>query len=211
MPPLEWSRRFLASTRGRIVARLRRGSATVEALAAEVGLSENGVRLHLATLEKDGWISAEGLRRVAGPGKPATLYGIAPGAPALLSTAYRPLLLALLGALGRREGPRRRQELLRAAGRQLAAELKDGGAGRAEQRAIALLEALGAEVRLEPGRGGGFALVGQGCPLEEAVAVEPKVCQAMSALLAGALDATVEERCDRTSPPCCRFEVSVRR
>src|ERR1041385_9434973 len=67
MAPIEWSRRFLASTRGRIVARLRRGPATVEELALEVGLSENGIRVHLATLERDGWIYGGGGGGRGGP------------------------------------------------------------------------------------------------------------------------------------------------
>lgn len=208
MTPLDWSQRFLESTRGRIVARLRRGSATVEQLAAEVALSENGVRLHLATLERDGWISAEGVRRGDGPGKPATLYALTPGAPGLLSTAYRPVLLALLAALRRRERPAHVAALLRETGRRLATEVAGAGSGRLEERATAMLKALGGDVEIERGRGGRFTLVGLGCPVGEAVAVEPSVCQALSALLADALDVRVESRCDRSGSPCCRFEVS---
>lgn len=206
----DWSQRFLRSTRGRIVSRLRRSSATVEALAAEVGLTENGVRVHLATLERDGWISAAGVQRAKGPGKPATLYALTPEAPALLSAAYRPLLLGLLGALGERESSARIGGLLRRAGQRLARGFPAPEARGSAERALGILRALGGEARLERGRAGSFRLLGSGCPVGDAVAVEPKVCQAVGALLAGALGRRVTARCDRRGTPCCRFEVSSR-
>src|ERR1044071_10048401 len=145
MPPRDWSHRFLDSTRGRIIARLRRGPGTVEELALATGLTPNGVRVHLTTLERDGWISAGSVRRTAAPGRPATLYAIAPGADALLSRAYRPLLLALLAELGTREPAARRERLLRDAGRRLAAGLQEEASGSARQRIARLLAGLGAE------------------------------------------------------------------
>ena len=42
--------RFFGSTRGRMVTLLRRRGLTVDELAAEVGLTTNGVRAHFATL-----------------------------------------------------------------------------------------------------------------------------------------------------------------
>ena len=44
MARTRWNERFLASTRGRIVGLLRRGSRTVNELADEVGLTDNAVR-----------------------------------------------------------------------------------------------------------------------------------------------------------------------
>ena len=207
MAPTDWSRRFLHSTRGRIVTRLRRGTATVEELAAAVGLSENGVRVHLATLERDGWIHAEGVRRAEGPGKPATLYALPAEAEQLLSAAYRPLLLALLTALVDREKPARVRSLLKDAGRRLGAELGHAGPGRTADRAMRLLEALGGAAEVEERRNGRFVLRGLGCPLGEAVAVDSGVCSAVTALLAGALHAEVREACDRSDRPRCCFEV----
>ena len=210
MAPIEWSQRFLASTRGRIVARLRRGPATIEELADAAALTPNGIRVHLATLERDGWIHSGGVRRQAGPGKPATVYQLAPGGETLLSTAYRPLLLAVLGALAERTAPARVTAILRQAGRRLAQDARDGGAGSAAARAVRLLESLGAAVEVEPGRGGRFVVRGLGCPVGEAVRVEPRVCHAVTGLLSGALDADVRERCDRSGRPACRFEVTPR-
>ena len=211
VPPLprEWSRGFLVSTRGRIVSRLRRGAATVEELAELLGLTDNGVRVHLATLERDGWIHAAGVRRGEGPGKPATLYGLNPEAEAMLSSAYRPLLLALLGALAEREDPRRIETLMRDAGRRLALELGGFARGNPRERIVRLLESLGAAVEVHEGKRGEYHVAGAGCPVGAAVTVEPKVCRAVTAMLAGALDAAVTEHCDRSGVPCCRFDVVV--
>lgn len=207
MAPTDWSRRFLRSTRGRIVTRLRRGGATVDELAAAVGLSANGVRVHLATLERDGWIRADGVRRAEGPGKPATLYRLDPEAEPLLSRAYQPLLLALVSALAAAERPARVSALLRAAGARLAEEFGGRESGRPAERAVRVLEALGGAAEVEEGRKR-FVLRGLACPVGQAVAIEPRVCHAVTALLSGVLDAKVEEQCERTGPARCRFEVT---
>ncbi|HET9274993.1 MAG TPA: hypothetical protein VFN96_02860, partial [Gemmatimonadales bacterium] len=128
MPNPDWRERFWQTSRGRIVARLRRGPAAVDELAALLELTENGVRSHLATLERDGWIRQEGVRRPAGPGKPALLFTLVPGAEALLSSAYRPLLLALLTVLAEHEPEARLDGLMREAGARLARELPGLGA-----------------------------------------------------------------------------------
>ena len=212
MPPLDWSQRFRDSTRGRIVSRLRRGSATVEELAAAVGLTANGIRVHLATLERDGWIRAEGVRRGSGPGKPAAVYILAAEAEPLLSSAYRPLLLSLLSVLAETEKPAKLRTLLRETGRRLAGELAGGleDVDTMAERVSAILSALGGEVEVEEGRRGSLVVRGLGCPVGEAVRVVPGACGAVAALLEGAIDAKVSEQCDRSGSPRCRFEV-VRR
>ena len=55
-----WSNRFLSSTRGQVVQLLRRGEATVNELAAALSLTDNAVRSHLSTLERDGLVSTVG-------------------------------------------------------------------------------------------------------------------------------------------------------
>jgi predicted ArsR family transcriptional regulator len=163
----------------------------------------------VATLERDGWIHAGGTRRLPGPGKPAVLYVLAPAAAAVLSTAYRPLLLGLLASLAARDRPAQRRALLRRVGRRLALQLGDGGTGQPRERAARLLERLGGVVETTATRKGRFEVRGLGCPVAEAVAVEPRACQAVSALLAGALGARVVERCDRSGEPSCRFVVTL--
>ena len=76
-------RRFLETTRGQIVALLRRRAHSVDELAQALGLTANAIRAHLSTLERDGLVRQEGVRRGPGAGKPATLYEIHPAAEPL--------------------------------------------------------------------------------------------------------------------------------
>src|SRR5258708_19814815 len=91
------NQRFLASTRGQIITLLRRSSHTVDELAQALGLTDNAIRAHLATLERDGIVQQRGVRR--GSGKPAAVYGLAPEAEQLFPKAYGPLLHQLLAVL----------------------------------------------------------------------------------------------------------------
>ena len=67
--------RFFASTRGQVVTLLRRSARTVEDLARALGLTDNGVRAHLAALERDGIVRQRGAVR-RGSGKSAYVYGL---------------------------------------------------------------------------------------------------------------------------------------
>jgi predicted ArsR family transcriptional regulator len=48
--------RFFDSTRGQIVMMLRGATRTVDELAKELELTDNAVRAHLTTLERDGLV-----------------------------------------------------------------------------------------------------------------------------------------------------------
>ena len=89
--------RFFASTRGKIVVLLRRARHTVDDLALAVGLTDNAVRAHLATLERDGLVQQRGVRR--GEGKPASLYELTAEAERLFPKAHAPVLSQLLSLL----------------------------------------------------------------------------------------------------------------
>ena len=56
-------RRFFESTRGQIVTMLRASPCTVDELARELDLTDNAIRAHLLTLERDGIVQQSGLRR----------------------------------------------------------------------------------------------------------------------------------------------------
>src|SRR5215467_12275654 len=97
MPDLQWNQRFFSSTRGRIIMLLRRDSRTVDELAQILKLTDNAVRAHLATLERDGFVRQAGERR--GSGKPAFVYELSPEAEQLFPKAYGSVLRELLGVL----------------------------------------------------------------------------------------------------------------
>src|SRR5918999_5243258 len=135
--------RLLKTTRGRVVTLLRQGDMTVEELAAALGLTDNAVRAHLVSLERDGLVQL-GERRGGRVGKPATSYRISPEVDVLLSKAYLPLLTGLLEALGDQIPAEQLRTLLQEAGNRMAAGIEQprGDLGRRVQAASQLLNQL---------------------------------------------------------------------
>jgi predicted ArsR family transcriptional regulator len=202
--------RFFESTRGQIVALLRARPCTVDELARELGLTDNAVRLHLGTLERDGVVTTRGVRRDGTVGKPATEYEITEAAEPSFSNAYIPFLSNLLGALGERMSPAELKALMRDVGHRLAGSTDPKSMTLAARAEIAskLLNALGGvtTVEREPG-GAGFRIAGCSCPLSVAVNQREEVCLAVQTMLRDVTGVTVTEQCDRGARPKCHFKV----
>lgn len=205
-----WNRHFGGSTRGKVVALLRRGSRSVEELAEELELTDNAVRAQLATLQRDGVVAPVGIRREGSVGKPATEYAIAPDAHAIFSSAYAPVLATLLDVLGERHTRQELTTLMRTVGRRLAPQGKAKGSLEKRAKAgAALLGELGADADVVPTEQG-YDIRGHACPLAKAVTGHPETCRAVEALIADATGAQVREHCDRSGAvPCCRFSLSA--
>lgn len=175
------------------------GSATVDELARAVELTENGVRAHLATLERDGMIRPRGVRRGEGAGKPATLYEIHPDAETALSRAYAPVLVALLDELADRIPEDQRDAIMSDVGRRLALAVQIPRPADLEGRvraAAAVMDSLGGETQVAR-RGDALAIRGCGRLLSVATARRPEVCRPVQTLLTELIGAPVRERCDR--------------
>jgi predicted ArsR family transcriptional regulator len=208
---LKRSPRILETTRGRVLALLRRGQMTTDELAAALGLTDNAIRAHLATLERDGLVLARGERREGRIGKPATIYTVSPDADTLFSKAYIPLLTSLLAALGERLPAQELRELLEDVGGRLASGLAHPSGELSERVAAAsnLLNQLGglsAVEEVEAGRR--YNIQGCGCPLGLAVGERSEVCEAMVALISKLTLASVRSCCRRGERPSCCFEVA---
>jgi predicted ArsR family transcriptional regulator len=101
-----WDEKFFESTRGRMVTLLRRSARTVEDLARALGLTDNGIRAHLAVLERDGIVRQRGsVRCRSGGGKPAYVYELTSEAEDLFPKAYALAFGRLLDVLAERLGP----------------------------------------------------------------------------------------------------------
>lgn len=201
--------RFLQTTRGKIVATLRRGARTVEELARSLGLTDNAVRAHLSTLERDGLVRAEGVRRGPGAGKPATLYEVPRDVEPLFSRAYAPVLGALLDELAEQLPAERRLDVMRAVGRRLAAGIGRPAGEPLEARvqaAVALLNTLGGDAQVEEHEDK-LVIRGCGCPLSAATSRRPEVCRAVEALLTEIVGSPIRECCDHGDRPRCCFDV----
>ena len=202
-----WEREYGSTTRGHIVTLLRGGHRSVDELAAELGLTDNAVRAHLAILLREQIVQSVGARREGAVGKPASLYGIAPGAQPLFSRAYSPLLAALLAELRAHKTPDAMRRLLQRAGHRMAP--LERAKGNLESRVRAgseLLNELGGSTDVVR-EDGGYVIRGRGCPLSEAVEACPESCRAVEQILTEVTGTPVVESCDRDGPPNCHFRV----
>lgn len=206
-----WDGKFFESTRGQVVTLLRRGGRTVEDLAQALGFTGNGVRAHLAILERDGVVRRRrAVRREGGVGKPAHVYELTPQAEEMFSRAYQPVLLGLLNVLGEQMGREESEALLRATGERLASGMEvsaDGLRGRFEA-AVGALNELGGLAELEE-RDGTFVIRSYGCPVAAVVAGHPEMCSLVESLIARMTGARIQEHCDRNDSPRCHFEATM--
>ena len=202
--------KFFESTRGQIVTLLRRSNRTVEDLARALDLTDNGVRAHLAVLERDGIVRQRGsVRRSSGGGKPAYVYELTQEGEDLFPKAYEPTLRRLLDILSDQLGPEESEALLRSVGRRLADEhttWADSAHARLET-ATEVLNELGGLAELEE-RDGAVVIRGYSCPLAGVTLDHPEVCRMAESLVGEVAGVPVHERCDRGERPRCCFEVA---
>jgi predicted ArsR family transcriptional regulator len=205
-----WDEKFFESTRGQIVTLLRRSNRTVEELARALDVTDNGVRAHLAVLERDGIVRQRGsVRRSSGGGKPAYVYELTQEGEDLFPKAYEPTLRRLLDIMSERLGPEESEALLRSVGRRLGEEHStqaDGAHARLEA-AAGVLNELGGLAELEE-QDGTLVIQGYSCPLAAVTPDHPEVCRMAEALVAEVAGVPLNERCDRGEKPRCCFEVA---
>jgi predicted ArsR family transcriptional regulator len=210
MKRTKFDRRFFDSTRGRIVTLLRGTTKTVNELAEELELTDNAVRAHLLSLERDGLIKQSGIQR--GTRKPHFAYQLTEEAEQLFPKAYDALLNQLIAVLKGRLTPLALEEVLREVGRSLAsaqaAGRKNGDMGSRVGRGLLALEAIGGAAGVEKGENEQLVICSESCPLATAVAEHPEVCRLAETLLSEVIGLEVREHCDRDGPPRCRFEVT---
>src|SRR5712692_4074068 len=204
MPPSYWNQRFFTSTRGQIVTLLRRASRTVDELAQALDLTDNAVRAHLATLERDGFVRQHGERR--GSGKPAFVYDLAPEAEQLFPKAYSLILNQLLEVLNERLNPEELIALMRQVGRRIAEQWSAPQSDLPTRLglAVAVLNELGGLAELEQADGTYF-IRGYSCPLAAVVPSHPHICRLTEAMLTELLGVPVQGRCDCNGTGRCLF------
>ena len=198
---------MLSSTRGRVLALLRRGPGTVSELASAVGLTDNGVRTHLAALERDGLVRQEGSRPTGG--KPSYVYELTPDAEALFPKGYASVLSEVLGFVRDREGAAGLQAFLRAVAQRAAGKLPPAGPTTLRARvdaAVSLLNEMGglAEV-VESDEA--LQIRGYSCPLSSVVSENPETCALAEELVGAVVGTKVRECCDRGATPRCSFVI----
>ena len=207
-------RKFVRTSRGRIVQLLRRGPTTVDDLATSLNVTPNAVRAQLAAMERDGLVRRSGRR--PGATRPFHLFELTPHLEQWMSGAYIPFLTQFVRLVSEREPRHRVENLMRHAGHALAAELgADGlGSGALSRRLAAasdFLNELGAVTHVTRADGH-FVLRGDACPLAALTEHHPGVCLAVETMLADLLDGPqVRECCEREGKPRCCFRVTPER
>ncbi len=213
--------RFFESTRGRIVSLLRGQTHTVNELAEELEMTDNAVRAHLATLERDGLIRQSGVQR--GHRKPHFAYELTPEAEYLFPKSYDALLNVLLSVLKERLAPDELADVLQEVGRRAAVDTRKAAAdtmtilakgsdlSAKAEKAVEVLEALGGAPRLEK-EGDKIIIQSASCPFATAIEAHPEVCRVAETLVAQITGGRVRERCNKTDvPPRCLFEITEKR
>lgn len=208
MARVKWDDRFFASTRGRILMLLRRESQTVDELASALSISDNAVRSHLHALERDGFVTHEGIRR--GAGKPAWRYRLAPAAERIFPKPYAAMLGTLLDVLSERLSGADLNAALVETGRRMAATIPPLR-GSTDERIDGVMEALSnmggmAELDISEHT---IVIRGHDCPIAGAVVSYPDACHVVQSVLETMLDQPVTEHCDRSDRPKCCFTIAT--
>ena len=203
-----WRARLMKSKRGKILDLLRTKEKTVNELAAALGLTDNAVRAHLLSLERDGLVHQSGTQ----PGfrKPHATYALTPEAEQIFPKSYGVLLDLLLIVISRQLSPRELRAAMRAVGKRVAEnhllEVKGKSRNRRIKAALRILKNLGGSATFEESDGKHF-IRGHGCPLAAATSRHPEACLIAETLLSEIIGAPVKECCIRGSTPSCRFEI----
>ena len=208
MKNIGWRERLFKSTRGKILDLLHARECTVNELAEELHLTDNAVRAHLASLERDRLVAQSGLK--PGIRKPHTTYALGPEAEHLFPKAYGRLVALLMSIFSRQVKPRRLRAGMRLAGRRVAQEYLGGVQRKTRQQrinaALGILKELGGAASFRE-EGGKHFIYGRGCPIAAATASHPEACLLAESLLTEIIGSPVKEHCIRGATPSCRFEV----
>ena len=212
MEPTKFGKSFFESTRGRVVILLRRGVGTVDELARALELTDNAVRLHLNTLERDGLVERRGSR--PGARKPHFAYALTHEAEMLFPKAYSTLFNQLISVLKERLSSDELLSVLSEVGSSLSpqasAELHTGSIEERAKQALATLEALGGAPELSANDGKVVVRSLNSCPFSESTSQHPEVCHLAEVLLTEVTGLQIFERCQKGPRPRCEFEVTAK-
>jgi predicted ArsR family transcriptional regulator len=208
MKPSGWRKRILNSTRGQILQLLRKGEQTVNDLAAALELTDNAVRAHLLSLERDGLVHQSGTQ--PGVRKPHATYALTADAEQIFPKAYGPLVDLILTVFSRKLSASELAAGMREVGRKVANEHLAEVKGKTRQQrinaALRILSDLGGAARFEKSEGK-HLIRGHGCPLAAATGHHPEACLIAESLLSQVIGAPVKEHCRHQPVPACCFEI----
>lgn len=203
-------RKFFESTRGKVVSALRGSKRTVNELAADLKLTDNAIRAHLITLERDGLVEQCGT--VKGFRKPHSVYQLTAEARHVFPKFYHTLFNRLLDSIKARMPAATTAALLDEVGRSFAGERAAAKKNRSMndrlEKALSALQDLGgsAAVVSEAGK---LMIKSNACPLADAIKEHPETCKIAESMIQEIVGEKVREVCDRSETPRCRFVIKT--
>lgn len=201
--------RFFDTTRGQLIGLLRNSPRTVNELADALNISDNAVRAHLMSLERDNLVKRSGT--VKGYRKPHYTYALTPAADKLFPKAYDSLFIKLVSVIKRRLSPAAFLETLSDLGRSVAGDAKpasDADLDARVEQTVASIESLGG-LAVATKHDDAIVIQSEKCLFADAVAENPEVCKVVEAIVTDIVGAPATERCDRNGPPKCRFRIET--
>ncbi len=198
----------IPSTRERILTLLAGRPHTVDELAKKTSVSKNAVRAQMATLGREGIIEVQGMSK--GIRRPATLYGLGPGADLYFSKAYPVVLFHLIHVLANKLSHKEFIAVMQELGQRLAGSTArpSGNPRERIQSALKFLKGLGSLVQMTE-EDGNIVITGHVCPIARAVAADARTCTAVETLLRELTGLPLEEHCNRGEQQSCRFTVKM--
>lgn len=187
---------------------LRAKEETVNDLAAALRLTDNAVRAHLLSLERDGLVRQAGTQ----PGfrKPHATYALTAEAEQIFPKSYGALLDLFLSVFSNKLSPKEVRAAMREVGRKLAGNhlLEVEGKSRKQriEAALRTLKDLGGSASFHESEGKHF-IRSNGCPLAAVTGRHPEACLIAESLLTQIIGGPVKEHCIHGASPSCRFEI----
>lgn len=196
------------STRQRILDLISREPMTPPELSSRLGLARNAVVVQLQKLVAEGLVRRGEPQRTGTAGKPGHVFSLVPGTEDIHSRAYRPLVGQMIAVLSERMPPAELCDILEEAGKRLAQEagLMATAPARARlERAVDVVNSLGACAQIVESSTGALIVENHRCPFGHAVRRDACVCHAAAAFFRAATGLPFEQRCERSDTLTCRY------
>lgn len=189
----------------------RKGTATLDELAREIGLSAVTIRAHLSVLERDDLVTSDEVRgRV---GRPHFVYTLTSRAQEQFPVSYHVVAHRFLEAFRTIAGPEQMQKVVQQVADSWAAERVARVTGREMEQRVAEVVAIRNEegAMAEWERVDGAILIHQhNCPASQIACHHPEVCQAELEYLSRLLGAVVERQGEtRGMERRCSYRVAM--
>ncbi|MDO7906046.1 transcriptional regulator [Paenibacillus sp. JX-17] len=199
------------STRQLLMTLLKtKGPIAVSRLAAELGITEMGVRRHLNQMEKDGYIETTVVRQAMG--RPTFLYALTEHGHEQFPRNYSHLLLELLEELDDSQGSQAVHQLFDGRKHKMLDRYGPKMEGRDLSERVAELTSIqhagGYMAHWEQEKDGSYTLYEYNCPINEVARRYQHACACEQSLFQELLQAEVTRtECLALGGSCCKYRI----